>query len=91
MPAFNYTCESCEDSFDHEIEMKDAMPWKNSTPCSKCGGKLHFTSLLKDTNKGFMRSGFQDNTGRLDTRKVPTDFKNLMDGMHKMHKQEYKG
>lgn len=82
MPVYAYACRGCDNQFD-EIHKVSERNKPTETPCSKCGSEI------------FIHIGggiaLVDNTGRLDNKKVPTDFKNLVKGIMKTHKQEYNG
>lgn len=80
MPTYVYGCKSCDNQFEEYRSMSErSIP--TETPCVECKGEIsqRLTPIV-----------LTDRTGRMDNRKVPTDFKNLMDGMHKSHKQEFK-
>lgn len=80
MPVYSYACRGCDNKFDaiHKVSER-AVP--TETSC-ECGGEIYIhlggVTLV-------------DNTGRLDNKKVPSDFKNLVNGIMKSHNQEYKG
>lgn len=82
MPVYSYACRSCDNKFD-EIKKVDERNTPTDSPCVSCGGELyiHIGGSL----------GYVDNTGRLNQKKVPQDFQNLVSGIMKTHKQEYKG
>lgn len=81
MPVYVYACRSCENTFD-SLEKVENRNNPTLNPCSECDGELY----LKITSANLI-----DKTGRLDNRKVPTDFKNLVQGIQKSHNQEFKG
>lgn len=81
MPVYAYACRSCDNNFDSIQKIEDRnLP--TLEPCKQCQGELY----LKITSIRVI-----DKTGRLDNKKVPTDFKNLVAGIQRSHKQEFKG
>lgn len=82
MPVYSYACRSCDNKFD-EIKKVAERNVPTESPCTGCGGELYI-----HIGGGL---GYVDNTGRLSQKKVPQDFQNLVSGIMKTHKQEYKG
>lgn len=81
MPVYSYACRGCNQIFT-DVKKVDERHEPTKQPCGHCQGELYIhiggVALV-------------DNTGRLDNKKVPTDFKNLVSGIMKTHNQEYKG